>query len=172
MPVAAEKNIYGLPEGVFKACLYLGLTFPPTVEKETSQEKAPSDYFGDDFELNEAMRERLRAERKWTKENFDKKYANFSKVFAAQKLLKQTKTDLNVYFCDCVLFASKQNGTGTDDYFDFAFYKKSRELQGSFITRLIATKPQGFATNALTWNRRTIKPRRINFCLFSSQRLA
>ena len=31
MPMELEKNTYGLSEGVFKACQFLGLKFPPGI---------------------------------------------------------------------------------------------------------------------------------------------
>ena len=136
MSVDLEKNIYGLSEGVFKACQFLGLKFPSEVSIDLSaaQELSPSDYFGVDFELNEAIKERLRLERKLPKEKFDAIYKDFSKKFASQKPLKHTKTDLNVYFCDYMLFSRKQD-VSYNDYFDFEFYRKSFALRGKFITQ-------------------------------------
>ena len=131
-----EKNIYGLSEGVFKACKFLGLKFPPKVSIDLSiaQELSPSDYFGDDFDFDEAIKEKLRAKRGWTKEFFNKVYENFSREFASQKPLNHTKTNLNVYFCDHVLFSGKQ-GASYNDYFDFEFYRKSLALRDKFITQ-------------------------------------
>ena len=133
----AEKNIYGLSEGVFKACQFLGLKFPSEVPKElqASQENMPSDYFGENFELDEATIEKLRTERKWTKELFAERYDLFTKKFLSQKPLKHTKTDLNVYFCDYALFAGKLQGASYSDYFDFEFYNKSFERRREFMTQ-------------------------------------
>ena len=132
-----EKNIYGLSEGVFKACQFLGLKFPSEVPKKLadSQEHFPSDYFGDDFELDEATIKKLCAERKCKKEQFLNLYKNFvSKIFS-QKYLKQTKTDLNVYFCDYLLFDQEQQmGIDVDNYFSFEFYKKSFSVRCGFIS--------------------------------------
>lgn len=129
-----SQNTYGLSEGIFKACLFLGLKFPETVSKESTQEYMPSDYFGDNFELDSKMMSKLSIERKWTKDKLGKVYQNFSRVFNVQKCFpKRTKTDLNVYFCDFVLFA-KQTGASNDDYFDFEFYKKSFAIRREFIT--------------------------------------
>lgn len=95
----------------------------------------PSDHFGDDFELNEAMKTKLRNERKWSKEIFDKSYSNFSKKFASQKCFsKHTKTDLNIFFCDYVLFSNRQIGASADNYFDFEFYNKSFDIRNTFRT--------------------------------------
>ena len=130
-----EKNIYGLPEGIFKACLFLGLEFPPEVPKElsASQEHVPYDYFGNDFELTAAMRKKLCAARKWTVQKFDEQYKLFAKRFAGQKPLKKTKTDLNIYFCDFVLFVNKQLGAYYGNYIDFEFYNKSFEQRRTFL---------------------------------------
>ncbi len=135
-----EKNIYGLSEGVFKVCQFLGLKFPPEVpsELQSSQEHVPSDYFGDDFELTEAMKTKLRRTRKWTPKKFATTYKSFSDYFLKQKPLKHTKTDLNVYFCDHVLFASIQNGAAVVDYFDYEFYAKSFESRKEFATMIYA----------------------------------
>ncbi len=132
-----EKNIYGLSEGVFKACQFLGLKFPSEVPKELdpSAEHVPSDYFGDDFELDAATMKKLRSERKWTEEKLQKEYAKFSKKYFLQRCFKLTKTDMNVYFCDYLLFAAKQNGVAIKNYFYFAFYKKSFALRSTFFTQ-------------------------------------
>lgn len=146
MSVGIDKNIYGLSEGVFKACQFLDLKFPP--ELHSSQEHVPSDYFGDDFELDDSVKEKLRSARKWTEERFEKVYEDFSKAFADQKPLKQTKTDLNVYFCDYVLFAQKELGASAIDYFDFEFYNKPFAIRSNFRTarhhtptRIICNEP-------------------------------
>lgn len=189
MSVELEKNTYGLSEGVFKACQFLGLEFMPEILKDffktcqlldlefspeilkklskecqslnlkfspeiikdfdSSQEHLPSDYFGDDFELDEAMIKKLCAERKWTKKQFEKEYKAFAKKYNSQKCFsKHTKTDLNIYFCDHTLFAAKQNGASISDYFDFEFYTKSFENRKEFrtqrhrnLTRIICNDP-------------------------------
>ena len=127
-----EKNTYGLSEGVFKACEFLGLKFPDKLTA-SSQEIFPSDYFGDDFELDSSTEKKLRSARKWSKDKLDRVYKNFSEKFETQKPLKQTKTDLNIYFCDFVLFVGKQMGASSDDYFDFEFYNKSFDLRNTFL---------------------------------------
>ena len=125
-----EKNIYGLSEGVFKACQYLGLKFPDAINGE----HIPSDYFGDDFEFDSAMRKKLRSKSKLPSKRFSMEYKNFSNKFASQKPLKQTKTDLNIYFCDHVLHSPK-TGASLNDYFDFEFYRKSFALRDKFLTQ-------------------------------------
>ena len=127
-----EKNIYGLSEGVFKACQFLGLKFPP--EAVNISQPVPSDYFGDDFEFDEATIKKLCAERKWKKEQFTKNYTQFKEKFLSQRCFKHTKTDLNIFFCDYVLFSSKYFGTSDTNYFDFEFYNKSFEQQKKFRT--------------------------------------
>ncbi len=122
-------NIYGLSEGVFKACQFLGLKFP--TEAINKPNPVPSDYFGDDFELDSVAKNKLRAERNWTEEIFEKRYQYFANIFSNQKPLKQTKTDLNVFFCDHVLFSAKQ-GASIADYFDFEFYNKPFSLRRTF----------------------------------------
>ncbi len=124
-----EKNIYGLSEGVFKACEFLDLKFPAALEGE----HIPSDYFGNDFELGEATIKKLRSSLKWSSGKFKKEYKNFAQKFATQKPLKQTKTDLNIYFCDHALHSQK-TGANFDGYFDFNFYKKSFAVQDNFLT--------------------------------------
>ncbi|MBQ6005433.1 MAG: hypothetical protein IJL14_04205 [Selenomonadaceae bacterium] len=136
--MASKKNIYGLSEGVFKACQFLGLKFPP--EALNKSQLVPSDYFGDDFELNDAMTKKLRAERNWSEDIFAERYKTFARHFYFQKPLKHTKTDLNVYFCDYVLFAGKILGSIADDYFKFEFYRKPVALRRNFITESVRNK--------------------------------
>ena len=130
-----EKNTYGLSEGVFKACEILGLKFPDEVPDsfKSSRKIFPSDYFGDDLEFEETAIKDLCLLRKWSREKFDKIYKSFTEKFITQKPLKQTKTDLNIYFCDFVLFVIKQLGAGYNDYFDFEFYDKSFDLRKTFL---------------------------------------
>ena len=129
-----EKNTYGLSEGVFKACQFLGLKFPP--EAVNTPQPLPSDYFGNDFEFDSIMIDKLCSERNWTKERFDTLYKLFSNKFSSQRcFIRQTKTDLNVYFCDYVLFSERQTGAFYEDYFDLAFYEKPPELQKRFLTQ-------------------------------------
>ena len=135
----AEKNLYGLSEGVFKACEYLGLEFPKVID-EPDREHVPSDYFGDDFDLDEETIEKLRAAAIWDVDKFKKVYANFIEKFASQQPLRQSKTDLNVYFCDFVLFVDDENGFTYSDYFDFEFYRKSFEVRNEFRTQLNRTR--------------------------------
>ena len=129
--MASKKNIYGLSEGVFKACQFLGLKFPPKALNKS--QLVPSDYFGDDFELNDAMTKKLRAERNWSEEFFAERYQKFAEVFSYQKSLKQTKTDLNIFFCDHFLYVAGQLGATPENYFDFEFYNKSSKLQRTFL---------------------------------------
>lgn len=131
MSVEIEKNIYGLSEGVFKACLYLGLKFP-SVAVDNPQ-PVPSDYFGDDFELDSTTIKKLRLDLKWTRNKFSKQYKAFTKKFSTQKPLRQTKTDLSVYFCDFALCHKEQILASYGDYFDFEFYNKSLKLRGTFL---------------------------------------
>ena len=132
----ATKNFYGLSEGVFKACQFLGLKFPLKVlmELQISDEHVPSDYLRDDFEFDAAMKRKLCSACNWTDEKFEKAYGSFRKKFSAQKPLKQTKTDLNIYFCDYVLFRLKQPSVSASNYFDFEFYKKSYLGRRGFVT--------------------------------------
>ena len=136
--MATEKNIYGLSEGVFRACQYLGLKFPEQVPDE--REHFPSDYFGDDFDLDAETMENLRSMVIWDSDKFKKIYGIFIDKFASQQPLKQTKTDLNVFFCDFLLFVDNQNGFLYSDYFDFEFYRKSFEERGEFRTQLGRTQ--------------------------------
>ena len=129
------KNIYGLSEGVFKACQFLGLKFPPTVpvELQPPHKPVPSDYFGEDFEFDDKIKTKLCRARKWTNKQFTNQYKAFAKKFSMQKPIKQFKTNLNVYFCDYVLFANARNGANHEDYFDFEFYNKPLELRDTFL---------------------------------------
>ena len=129
--MSSEKNIYGLSEGVFKACEFLDLKFPP-VKDELSREHVPSDYFGDDLDLDW---EKLRAAVIWDSDKFKKIYELFIQKFASQKPLRQCKTDLNIFFCDFLLFADDKNGTLYNDYFDLEFYKKSFAARAEFRTQ-------------------------------------
>ena len=97
----SDKNIYGLSEGVFKACQFLDLKFPS--EPLEKSQPVPSDYFGNDFELNEEIKEKLRSRCKFSRERFNKVYEAFKEEFSSKKPIKQTKTDLNIYFCDYIL---------------------------------------------------------------------
>ena len=119
----SEQNTYGLSEGVYQACLYLGLNFP--TEIQTSRERVPSDYFGDNFKLDLPTAERLQGDLKCSKKDFANVYKNFSDIYLSQKCFKCTLTDLNVYFCDYLLFVARQLGALINDYFDFEFYRKS-----------------------------------------------
>jgi hypothetical protein len=96
-----------LSEGVFKACEFLGLKFPAALDGE----HVPSDYFGDDLELDSVAIKKICAERNWSRDRFDRIYKNFAEKFATQKSLKQNKTDLNIYFCDFVFFGGKKVGS-------------------------------------------------------------
>ena len=127
-----EKNIYGLSEGVFKACQFLGLKFPS--EAVNNPQPVPSDYFGDDFELDAATKKKLCSERKWSSKKLAKEYSAFTEKYFSQRCFKHTKTDLNVYFVDHMLFAKKQQVASGNDYFDFEFYNKSFELRDTFRT--------------------------------------
>ena len=128
------KNVYGLSEGVFKACLFLGLKFPPEVSGDPQQEHVPSDYFGEDVELDSAVMDKLSTTRLFN-ENFDRVYEIFKTKYLSQKPFKHNKTDLNVYFCDFILFSERQTGASYSDYFDFEFYRKSAATQSEFITQ-------------------------------------
>ena len=134
MSAESGKNIYGLSEGVFKACQFLGLKFPPTVpaELQPPHKSAPSDYFGDDFELDDTAIKKLRRARKWSEAQFAKTYKKFSAV----------------YFCDFVLFDANQNGASVSDYFDFEFYNKTFATRKEFrtqkyrnLTRVVCNDP-------------------------------
>ena len=126
-----DKNIYGLSEGVFKACQFLGLEFPS--KPLDKPQPVPSDYFGNDFELNEETKEKLRSRCKLSPEKFNKVYEHFKDRFLSQKSLKQTKTDLNIYFCDYMLFVKSTKKFGSEDYFLFEFYNKSFESRSKFM---------------------------------------
>lgn len=95
----------------------------------------PSDYFGDNFELSDAIKEKLKTELNWSDKRFAKVYKKFTGKFLAQKCFsKHTKTDLNVYFCDHVLFAARQIGAVAKNYFHFALYEKSFAERSTFFT--------------------------------------
>ena len=128
-----QKNIYGLSEGVFKACQFLGLQFPSKIPADVQQKRVPSDYFGDDFELDSITKKRLLAQKKLTAEKFDRVYNSFSRMFSSQKSFRHTKTDLNIYFCDYILFVKDVTNFLVDDYFHFEFYKKSFETRKKFM---------------------------------------
>ena len=129
--MSSEKNIYGLCEGVFKACQFLGLEFP-TIKDELSREHFPSDYFGDDLDLD---LEKLRTAVIWDSDKLKKIYGLFIQKFASQQPLRQCKTDLNIFFCDFLLFVDNKNGALYNDYFDLEFYKKSFASRAEFRTQ-------------------------------------
>ena len=129
--MTAEKNTYGLSEGVFKACQYLGLEFPDTLK--TSEQKFPSDYFGDDFDLDLETTEKLRAEVVLSSDKFTVVHRTFVERFYAQQPIKHTKTDLSVYFCDYLINCLKPNDVAVKNYFYFEFYNKSFELRDTFM---------------------------------------
>ena len=128
-----EKNIYGLSEGVFKACLFLGLQFPSKVpaELQFSRElfsntfNTPSDYFG--------IAEKLQAELQCSRKQLSVTYKAFADDYLSRRCFKHTTTDLNVYFCDYLLFVARQQGAIIKDYFNFEFYRKSFELRNTFL---------------------------------------
>ena len=126
--MSSEKNIYGLCEGVFKACQFFGLKFPAALDGE----HVPSDYFGDDLDFD---LEKLRTAVIWDGDKFKKIHKLFIKKFAAQQPLCQCKTDLNIFFCDFLLFVDNKNGALYNDYFDLEFYKKSFAVRAEFRTQ-------------------------------------
>lgn len=126
--MSSEKNIYGLSEGVFKACEFFGLKFPAALDGE----HVPSDYFGDDLDFD---LEKLRTAVIWDSNKFKKIHKLFIKKFAAQQPLRQCKTDLNIFFCDFLLFVDNKNGALYNDYFDLEFYKKSFAARKKFRTQ-------------------------------------
>ena len=127
----SDKNIYGLSEGVFKACQFLGLEFPS--KPLDKPQPVPSDYFGNDFELNEEIKEKLRSRCKFSRERFNKVYEAFKEEFSSKKPIKQTKTDLNIYFCDYILFVKPTKKFVSEDYFHFEFYNKSFKSRNKFM---------------------------------------
>jgi hypothetical protein len=127
----SEKNIYGLAEGVYKACLHLGFKFPS--EPLPAGEHFPSDYFGDDFDFDQDAIEKLRAEAVLSVDKFTAVHRTFIERFYAQKPIKHTKTDLSVYFCDYLLFCFKPNDVAVKNYFYYEFYNKSFELRDTFL---------------------------------------
>ena len=129
MPV--DKNTYGLTDGVFKACQFLGLKFPSKAV-DTSQ-PVPSDYFGDDFDLDLETTEKLRAEVVLSSDKFTVVHRTFVERFYAQQPIKHTKTDLSVYFCDYLINCLKPNDVAVKNYFYFEFYNKSFELRSTFL---------------------------------------
>ena len=134
--MASKENIYGLSEGILKACKFLGLEFPPEVPKELNpaQERVPSDYFGDGFEFDEETKEKLLSACELEVNRFERIYKNFSKIFSSQKSLEHNKTDLNIYFCDYLLSRKKQPNASARNYFDFEFYNKSLPERRTFVT--------------------------------------
>ena len=124
------ENNYGLSEGVFKACEFLGLKFPAEI-KSTGEEHLPSDYFGDDFELDSATKKKLCAECGLSSAAFNRRYTSFSKAYLKQKPLRRNKTNLNIYFCDFLL--SKRKYLLINHYLNLEFYKKSSALQNTFV---------------------------------------
>ena len=154
-----QKNIYGLSEGVFKACQFLGLKFPTDIPKEfdPSDKHVPSDYFGKDFEFNPVTLKKLLRESKLTEKQFANQYKKFVEKFFTQKSLKHTKTDANVFFCDYILFVKRQTGASCNEYFNFEFYRKSLALQKTFrlrqhtqLTKIICND---FFARSLLWNK-------------------
>lgn len=97
-------------------------------------EYLPSDYFGDDFELDLSALERLRSFSGLSQKKFAALKENFSKDFFRQKSLRNNKTNLNFYFCDYVLH-ERNIGEVPLNYFSFEFYKKSFDVRNSFTIR-------------------------------------
>ncbi|MBR4152628.1 MAG: hypothetical protein IKT98_06665 [Selenomonadaceae bacterium] len=126
----SEKNIYGLSEGIYNACLHLGFEFP--AEALPEGEHFPSDYFGDNFDLDEETTEKLRSEVVWSSDKFTITYRTFTERFYAQEPIKHTTTDLSVFFCDYLL-AQKSNEVAVKNYFYYEFYKKSFEQRDTFL---------------------------------------
>lgn len=135
MSIKLEKNIYGLSEGVYDACLFLGLKFPSEV-KQTDEEHLPSDYFGDDFEFDSTMIKKISTKTQWFNKVFEQKHKFFDGVYKYQKCFpKHTKTDSNIFFCDYALHSAKKLFT-EQNYFTFKFYKKPFELRDTFMSEV------------------------------------
>ena len=128
-----EKNTYGLSEGVFEACKFLGLKFPS--EATNKAQPMPSDYFGDNLELDTVMKKNLCSRCKLSSERLEKIYESFTAKYSSQNCFsKHTQTDLNVYFCDYLLFRKNQPNTSLSNYLDFEFYNKPFSTRREFLT--------------------------------------
>ena len=117
----------GLTESMVEVFKILGM--PQTLNPNF---KAPSDYIGENFELTDSVKNILCSRRNYSQARLTRVYETFKRFYLMQKTLKQTKTDINIYFCDFILFSQK-NGYDLDDYFDFEFYNKPVEAQNTFI---------------------------------------
>ena len=98
------------------------------------QENIPSDYFGENFELDTQARERLQKFAGLSANKFEELNKNFSNAFDKQKGIEHNKTNLNFYFCDYVLH-ERHRGAIMADYFSFEFYKKSFDERKNFVLR-------------------------------------
>ena len=68
----------------------------------------------------------------FSQSNLGDDYAKFKKKYRTQKILRHTKTDLHVYFCDWLLFA-KPRGFSHNDYFDYELYNKELDVRETFL---------------------------------------
>ena len=59
-------------------------------------------------------------------------FYSFSRSYFSQKIFEHNKTDLNIFFCDFILFAHEYKYS-VKEYFDFEFYNKSRAEQLTFL---------------------------------------
>lgn len=111
----------------------LGLPpMPNETDRELQRPLLPSDYLGKDFVLDQDMREKIRRKTSSTLERFNRAFNGFKRYYESQGIFEHNDTDLNILFCDYLLFA-RQNGFGPFDYFGFEFWRKPLSEQNSFI---------------------------------------
>lgn len=148
-------------EGILKAFELLHVTPPLISAVKSDRPLLPSDFLEKDLELDKKAIERLEKDCRLSDAEIVNLFYSFSRSYFSQKIFEHNKTDLNVFFCDFLLFSSKA-GYSIENYFDFEFYARSISEQNTFwgevhrkLTRLVANTRYGFdaAKNKSVFNR-------------------
>ena len=127
----SEEKSKTLPDMILKTCEFLGLTVPGGKLLDTKSDPEPSDYFGKDFELTLDLMEKVRVACNRRKDNFARIYGEFTRNYFDRKL-DHNETNLNIYFCDYIMFCRNKGMTSIVDYFDFEFYRLPAAVRSTF----------------------------------------
>ena len=116
---------------ILEACNLLGLHLPPFPPNTDLNYALPSDSLGDDCVLTPTAISQIKETCELTNAKFDELFGKFKQKYESQKIFRHNTTDLNIFFCDFLLFARAKKYS-ISNYFDFEFWRKSRAEQFSF----------------------------------------